>query len=73
MAALARVQFPLRAWKMIAHNEPERPMTVPIMVDSQAAIAMNESDNPTRRTRHIESHSWCGREAVLHGIAKFIY
>ena len=71
-AALARLQFPLRAWKNIVHNEPERPMTVPIVVDSQAAIAMNESDNPTRRTRHIESRFWCGREAVLRGLAKFI-
>ena len=71
-AAIARMQFPLRAWKKIVFNQPDRPMTVSIMVDSEAAITMNESDNPTRRTRHIESRFWYGREAVLRRLVQFV-
>ena len=46
--------------------------TVPILVDNQAAVIMNESDNLTRRARHIESRYWYGRYAVKNGHAKFV-
>ena len=46
--------------------------TIPIFVDSNAAIAMNESDNITRRARHIESRYWYGRLAVQRGEIRFI-
>ena len=57
-------------------NGNERPFsllsTIPICVDNNAAITMNESDNITRRVRHVESRYWYGRQAVQAGEVKFI-
>ena len=59
--AAMRTRFIAKAVFKILFNDPNFDYTVPICVDSQAAIQMNESDNPTRRTRHIESRYWYGR------------
>ena len=48
------------------------PPTIPICVDNAAAITFNQSENITRRVRHIESRFWFGRSAVQSGRAKFI-
>ena len=59
--AAMRTRFIAKAIFKILFDDPNFDYTVPICVDSQAAIQMNESDNPTRRTRHIESRYWYGR------------
>ena len=46
----------------VLFDEPSRPWTVPMMSDSQAAIAMNESDRPSRRSRHIERRWFYARD-----------
>ena len=46
--------------------------TIPICVDNNAAIVMNQSENITRRVRHVESRFWYGRQAVQSGEVKFI-
>ena len=35
-------------------NDPSRPWTIPLFTDSSAAIAMNNNERPSRRTRHID-------------------
>ena len=46
--------------------------SMPICMDSQAAIQMNESDNPTRKTRHIESRYWYGRLQRERALVAFV-
>ena len=53
--AAMRTRFIAKAVFKILFDGQNFDYTVPICVDSQAAIQMNESDNPTRRTRHIEA------------------
>ncbi len=47
-------------------------ITVPILVDSSAAVSMNTSEQPTRRTRHVESRFWFGKQAIKEGRASLI-
>ena len=47
-------------------------VTVPILVDSSAAISMNTSEQPTRRTRHVESRFWFGKQAIQEGRANLV-
>ena len=68
-AAIARLRYAFKAISAILHGDQEYPYTIPILVDSSAAIAMNTSDNPTRKTRHIEGRYWYGRQAVSKGLA----
>ena len=58
--AARRVRLITKAAFKILFDDPDFSYTVPICMDSQAAIQMNESDNPTRKTRHIESRYWYG-------------
>jgi hypothetical protein len=69
-AAIMRSRFAIKAILKILFDTPDMPYTVPILVDSTAAIAMNSSDNPSRKTRHIESRYWYGRQSVEQGLAK---
>ena len=48
----------------VLFDNPERPWTVPFCSDSMAAIAMNNSDRPSRRSRHIERRWFYGRSEV---------
>jgi hypothetical protein len=41
----------------IIYNNPSRPFTVPIFIDSSAAEAITKNDKDTHCTRHIE-HRW---------------
>ena len=66
-AAVMRMRYIKKAICHIILGSPEAPLTVPILVDSTAAMAMNQSDNPTRRTRHVESRHWYGRTSTLQG------
>ena len=38
----------------VLFGDPDRPWTIPLMCDSQAAIAMNNNNRPTKRSRHID-------------------
>ena len=46
--------------------------TIPVCVDNNAAITMNESENITRRVRHVESRQWFGRKATQDGRVKWV-
>ena len=69
-AAIMRSRFPFKAIAKIIFDDTDRLYTVPVLVDSNAAIAMNNSDKPTKKTRHIESRYWYGRVMVQAGFAK---
>jgi hypothetical protein len=55
----------------ILFDDPTRPWTIPMISDSSAAIAMNTSNKPTRRNRHIDRRYFYGREEYL--ASKLIY
>ena len=69
-AAISRMRFPLKAIMNILYGDPDFQYTVPVFVDSTAAISMNASDRPAKRTRHIETRYWYGRCAISKGHAK---
>ena len=69
-AAIARSRYAFKAIMKILFGNPEHTYTVPILVDSSAAISMNTSDNPSRKTRHIEGRYWYGRQAIAQGHAR---
>ena len=71
-AAIMRMRYTKKAICHILFMDEDAPLTVPILVDSTAAIAMNESDTPTRRTRHVESRYWYGRRSVQAGHAAMV-
>ena len=71
-AAIMRMRYTKKALCKILFKAPEAQMTVPICVDSTAAIAMNNSENPTKKTRHVESRYWYGRTSIQEGHAKLI-
>jgi hypothetical protein len=48
-------------------GNPHRPYTLPIFVDSVAAIAINDNDKDTKRTRHIERRFQFTRHAQHRG------
>jgi len=49
----------------VLYDDPDRLWTVPMISDSQAAIAMNSQDKPTRRSRHIERRWFYARQERL--------
>ena len=54
-------------------QQPHRLLSaIPICVDDNAAIIMNQSENIAQRVRHVESRFWHGRQATQAGKAKFI-
>ena len=57
----------------ILFNDPNRPWTIPFMTDSQAAIAMNSSERPTKRTRHIDRRYFFGRSERLASHIEFFH
>ena len=67
-----RMLYTKRVISHLLHGEKDVDLTVPICVDNSAAIIMNTSDAPTRRTRHVESRYWFGKQAVQQGHAKFV-
>jgi hypothetical protein len=69
-AAIARSRFSWKGIATILFGDPNYDYTIPIIVDSSAAIAMNNSDKPTKRTRHIESRYWYGSLVISQGGAK---
>ena len=71
-AAAMRALFTSKAIKSLFFQDPEAPYTIPICVDSTAAMAMNSSDNPTKKTRHIASRFWFGRQAKLQGLIDWV-
>ena len=48
------------------------PYTIPICVDNSAAIMMNESENLSRKVRHVEARYWYGRVACQQGLVTFV-
>ena len=71
-AAIMRMRFTKKAICHILFGKPSAPLTVPVLVDSTAAISMNESENPTRRTRHVDSRYWYGRVSIAEGHAVLV-
>ncbi len=67
-----RALFTIKAIKKILFNAEDATYTIPILVDSTAAIAMNVSENPTRRTRHITTRFWFGKQAEQQGHVLFV-
>ena len=63
-AAVMRMKFTRRALSKILLNDFEASWTVPICVDSMAAIAMNQSEAPSCRTRHVESRYWYTKQSI---------
>jgi hypothetical protein len=51
----------------LRHGNTHRPYTLPIFVDSEAAIAMNLNDKDTKRTRHIQRRWQYTRHAQHRG------
>ena len=54
-------------------DDPDRPWTIPFLSDSQAAIAMNKSERPTKRNKHIDRQYFYGRNEKLAGNLEFLY
>ena len=54
-------------------NNPNKPWTVPFLLDSQAAIAMNNSEQPTKRNKHIDKRYFFGRQEKVAGNVEYIY
>lgn len=71
-AAIMRMKYTKKALMKLLNRSEESQLTVPILVDSTAAIAMNTSDNPSRNTRHVESRFWYAKSAVKEGHAAFV-
>lgn len=70
--AIMKILSTMKAFAPLFMGNPNDTLTVPILVDSNAAIAMNTSDQPTRRTRHVESRFWFGKQAIQEGKAAFV-
>jgi hypothetical protein len=47
--------------------DPDTPLTIPILTDSQSAMAVASSDRDTRRTRHIRRRCHCVRLQITQG------
>ena len=62
--------------RIVAHirtgKEDSTPPTIPVCVDNSAAIVMNNSDNTSKRVRHVESRHWFGQSACQKGLMKLI-
>ena len=57
----------------VLFDEPERPWTVPFFSDSQAAIAMNKSEKPTKRNKHIDKRYFYGLQEKVAGRIDLLY
>jgi hypothetical protein len=51
----------------LRYGNPDRPYTVPILIDSSAALAMVHSDKVTAKTRHVARRWQYGRHAQSSG------
>lgn len=72
LAAIMRMRFTKKAICKILFMDQNAPLTVPVLVDSSAAICMNLSENPTKRTRHIDTRYWYGRASIAEGHAALV-
>ena len=59
-AAIMRAKYTIKAICKIVYNSDDANYTIPVCVDSSAAIAMNTAEKPTRKTRHVASRFWYG-------------
>ena len=57
----------------ILFDDSERPWTIPFFSDSQAAIAMNNSEKPTKRNKHIDKRHFYGLQERLAGRVEYLY
>ena len=57
----------------VLFDQPERPWTVPFFSDSQAAIAMNQMEKPTKRNKHIDKRYFYGLQEKLAGRIDLLY
>ena len=70
--AIMKVLSTMKVFAPLFLGDDDATLTVPILVDSTAAISMNTSDQPSRRTRHVASRFWFGKQAVKEGKAAFV-
>ena len=70
--AIMKILSTMKDFAPLFMKDSNDTLTVPNLVDSNAAIPMNTSDQPTRRTHHVESRSWFGKQAVQEGKAAFV-
>lgn len=71
-AAIMRMRYTKKAIAKILFGSEDTQLTVPVCVDSTAAIAMNTSENPTRKTRHVESRYWYAKSSIREGHAALV-
>ena len=71
-AAIMRMRYTKKAICHILFMCPDARLTVPVCVDSTAAMAMSVSENTTKRARHIESRYWYGKISIQAGHAVLI-
>ena len=66
-AGIMRMRYTKKAICKILFMDANAPLTVPVCVDSSAAIAMNTASNPSRKTRHVESRYWYTKSSIREG------
>ena len=71
-AAVMRASYVTKILCKLWCDNADASYTVPICVDSSAAKAMNESDCPSRKTRHVESRYWFGKLARQQGRVRYV-
>ena len=71
-AAIMRMRYTKKAICKILFMDDDAPLTVPVCVDSSAAIAMNTAANPSRKTRHVESRWWYTKSSLREGHARLV-
>ena len=57
----------------VLFDDDTKPWTVPFLSDSQAAIAMNESEKPTKRNKHIDKRYFFGRQEKMSSNVDYMY
>ena len=57
----------LHTYNELHQQDPDRRLTIPILIDSSLAIAVMESDHDNVGTRHIARRFYIVRDAVLQG------
>ena len=71
-AAIMRMRYTKKAICKILFMDKDAALTIPVCVDSSAAIAMNTAANPSRKTRHVESRWWYTKSSIREGQVRLV-
>ena len=66
------MKYMKRGLSKILFNDEHQLWTIPVCVDSTAAITMNTSKHPMRKTRHVESRYWYAQDSIMKGDVKLV-